>query len=449
MPTRSEVVQRCEGADIDLIRLVYVGNDGVLRGKVINADRVDDVLEFGINVPKTTQSFTSLDHVVADGRFAGAGEARLVPDPDSFQVLPYADRTAVMCCDMCDPEGDAWNADPRSSLRSLLADLSAEGYAHSVAFESEFSLVCETETGYEPADRSLGYSVHNMQENHDCVLALADALGAMGMSIESYVPEYGEGQQELVVSHAPALRAADEAVLFRAAARAVALERGQRATFLPKPFEKAGNGCHIHLSLWDPERERNLFYDADEQFGLSEIARGFVAGVLEHAQGLTALTAPTVMSYDRLKPGKWASAFACWGYDNREAAVRIPSARAARRASAARIEYKPADNTANPYLALLGLLAAGMDGVENNLEPHAPIDGDPATLSADERRNRGIRRLPESLEEALAALEDDPVLLDALGDDLATSYLEVKYDECEHVPEEASDRDLGRLLRAF
>lgn len=450
MNNEQEVIGQCDDESIDLVRLVYVGNDGVLRGKIVNASDIDSVFSSGINVPKVTQSFTSLDRVVPDGMFVGEGEARLVPDPATFHRLPFAEGAAVMLCDMRLPNGDDWVADPRSRCRSLVRSLQDRGLEPSVTFESEFSLAKETEKGFEPFDDSLGYSVYNMQETHEFVRAVVSALEALGMDFESYVPEYGAGQQEFVVRHAPGIEAADNHILFKQTVRAVATNQDFQATFLPKPFEKAGNGCHVHLSLWSPDSE-NRFYDetGETRGGLSDICRHFIAGVLEHAPALVALTTPSVSSYNRLQPGKWASAYTCWGFDNREAVVRVPSTQRGREANTTRIEYKPADNTANPYLTLLGILAAGMDGVENQLETPGPVDTDPHSLSASERQDQGIDRLPETLAEALAALEDDDVLLEALGDELATSYLEVKYDEWEVLATQETDFELKDLIRGF
>jgi len=437
-----DVIRKCRNGDVEFLRLVYVGNDGVLRGKVANAADAESLLEAGINVSKTTQSFTSS----GGDRFANGGEARLVPDPATFRVLPYAERTAVMLCELRQPSGNVWDADPRTRLREFLADAVPSRYDIEVAFESEFSLVQDTDDGLEPFDRSLGYSVYNMEETHGFVTELVDVLESLGMVFESYVPEYGEAQQE-VVEHAPTLRAVDNYVLFKQAVRTVAGHQDALATFLPKPFEKAGNVCHFHVSVWDDDE--NLFYDGDSdaQFGLSEKAEYFIGGILAHADALAALTTPTVMSYDRLKPGKWASAYACWGYDNREAAVRIPSQRKGRAASTTRLEYKPADNTMNPCLSLLGLIAAGMDGVENEITPQAPVSKNPHVLFEQGGQTDRVSRLPTSLRSALEALEDDAVLLDALGDDLAESYLKVKYDECDVL--EDGSWELEEMIRAF
>jgi glutamine synthetase len=182
---------------------------------------------------------------------------------------------------------------------------------------------------------------------------------------------------------------------------------------------------------------------------LSDVGENFVAGLLDHAPALLALTAPTVESYDRLAPGMWASAFACWGRDNREAAVRVPSARRGNREETTRLEFKPADNTANPYLVLFGLLAAGIDGIERGLDPGESLETDPGTLAEEERAEGGIERLPATLDEALDAFEGDGVLREAFGDALFDSYLEVKRSEWEMSTDENGEWSSEYLARGF
>lgn len=451
MPDVTQIERAVDAHDVELIRLLFVNNSGVPRGRVLDAGEIDSVLKDGGNLTKGMQSFTALDTLVEDGTFGPVGEIRLVPDPETFRVLPYADRTGVMLCDMYELDGTPWAACPRSRLRSFLAELGAEDLVPRAAFEGEYYLVREGENGPEPFDDSTCFAVGGMDTAHDVTLDTVDALKAQGLGLSNYYPEYGPGQQELVIEHDEGVASADNHVLYKATVSAVARQHGVEASFAPQPFEGLpGSGCHVHLSLWrDGE---NAFADhegEDDPYALSEFGRAFVAGLLEHAPALVALTAPTVQSYDRLQPGMWASAFTCWGPDNREACVRVPSADSREGGETTRIEYKPCDNTANPYLALLGLLAAGMDGVERDLDPGEPLERDPAVLSDDERADRGIERLPATLAAALDELEDDEVLRDALGETLHRSYLEVKRSEWELSADDEGGWDDDYLLRAF
>jgi glutamine synthetase len=266
----------------------------------------------------------------------------------------------------------------------------------------------------------------------EVVDAIVAALDAQHIALAQYYPELGHGQHELSVLPRPALAAADTQVFVRETIRAVAGSCGVIASLAPKPWpDQAGNGAHIHLSGWDLDGERNLFHDAAGRFGLSSLAEQFVAGILDHAAGLLALTAPSFNSFARLQPQFWSSAFTCWGPDNREATVRVPSPFWGDEAASTNIEFKPADASANPYIAFGGLIAAGLDGIERELAPPPPIAIDPAALADADREAAGIARYPTTLGSALDALEGDDVLLAALGETLARAYLTVRRSEWE------------------
>jgi glutamine synthetase len=265
--------------------------------------------------------------------------------------------------------------------------------------------------------------------------ATVAALEDQGIRVEQYYAELGHGQEELSVGHQPVVRAADTQVLVRDTIRAVADRFGLVASLAPKPWpDQAGNGAHIHFSLWSsggPARGENVLHDPAGRFGLSETAERFIAGVLEHLPGLLGLTAPSFNSYQRLLPQHWSSAFTCWGPDNREASVRVPSTFWGLEAPSTNLELKPVDASCNPYLAFGGLIAAGMDGLERGLSPPEPVLVDPATLSDADRESNRVRRYPTTLDEALTALAADEVLMGALGDPLSRSYLAVRRSEWE------------------
>jgi glutamine synthetase len=258
------------------------------------------------------------------------------------------------------------------------------------------------------------------------------ALEDQGMVVEQYYPELGWGQQELSIRHAPALQAADQQLLYRETVRGVARKHDLHATFAPKPWpDQPGNGCHLHISALDRAGEQHRFHDAGAADGLSVVARHFAAGILEHLPALVALTCASVNSYRRLVPRSWASAYRVWGYDNREAALRVASPYWGREAATTNLELKPSDGSANPYLSLGGVIAAGVDGVERELQLPLPVDVDPGTLDDAARARAGGERLPTSLGEALDNLSRDEVLLGALGDRLSGCYLAVKRDDVE------------------
>ncbi len=448
MPDTEDVVERCQQDDLDFVRLRHVDNGGVVRGRTVDADDIESVLESGHNMAKIIQAFTALDVPAASGPFGAAGEARLIPDPDTFRTVPYADRTAAMMVDKYTVDGDRWGADGRTVLGDFLDSFP---YDPSVSFESEFYLTRETEDGdLTPFDDALVFTDDGMQNAHDVVTDMIDALTAQGMSLSSYYAEYGPGQQELIMEHSAGLQAPDEQVLYKQTVKAVARQHGLRATFSPKPFsELPGSGCHIHLSLWDGDE--NAFYDsaADSAYGITETCRQFIGGILEHAPALLALTAPSVVSYKRLQPHMWSSAYTAWGLDNREGMVRVPSSQWDDPESTTRIEIKPADNTANPYLALLGLLAAGQDGIERELDPGDPLNQDPGALPAAERADRDIERFPETLGEALDALEEDAVLAEAMGETLHEAYMAVKRNEWNEASSTATEWESENLNTQF
>jgi glutamine synthetase len=376
------------------------------------------------------QSFNMLDHLVAEGSFGPVGEIKLLPDPTSFTVLPYAPHQARMLCDMITLDGEPWAACPRSFLRRMIDRAARQGFALKASFENEFTLARKDNGQYVPLDRSPCFSTIGMDAAGPVMTEIIEALSAQGVFAEQYYAELGPGQQELPIRYADALRAADNQITLRETARAVAMRHGLYASFAPKPFpDEAGNGAHIHFSLWREATQTNAFYDARGRHGLSDTALAFIGGVLAHLPALLALTAATVNSYRRLQPRFWCSAYTAWGPDNKEAAIRLPSPARTAPMESTNFELKPSDPSSNPFLSLGALLAAGLDGIANKRDPGEPTLVDPDTLSDAERERRGIHRLPTSLGEALDALERDEILRDALGETLAREYVIVKRSE--------------------
>lgn len=425
-----QILARCKSDNVQLVRFLYCGNDSVIRGKACHTRFLNSYLRSGIGLTVAMQSFNMLDQLVPEGSFGPVGEIRLVPDPETFAVLPYAPKSGRLLCDMVTLEGTPWDVCPRSFLKRMIERARQAGVALKATFENEFTLARHESGQYVPLDRSPCFSTIGMDSAAPVMIEIIEALMAQGVYPEQYYAELGPGQQELPVRFADALRAADNQITVRETARGVALRHGLLASFAPKPFpDQAGNGSHVHCSLWRIKDGRNHFHDPNGRYGLSEAGYAFIGGVLAHLPALVALTAPSVNSYRRLQPRFWSSAYTAWGPDNREAAVRVPSKRRGLEMESTNLELKPSDPSNNPYLALGALLAAGLDGMERKLDPGEPTLVDPDTLSEAERNRRGIRRLPGSLAEALAALEADEVLRAALGDTLAREYLTVKRSE--------------------
>ncbi|GAC1668867.1 MAG: glutamine synthetase family protein [Ktedonobacteraceae bacterium] len=440
-----EVLQQTRDAQVRLIRFLYCDNGGIIRGKATHAGKLASRMEEGIGQTLAMQAFTSVETLASVDGMGPVGEFRLVPDPDSFVILPYAPHTGSMFCDMMRVDGSPWEACPRTFLKRMSAELAKEGMRAEASVEHEFYLAREQQGSYVPADRSLCYSSIGLAEQAEVIDALLEALDAQGVVPELFHAELGPAQQELSIQHSDVLKAADTVLLVRETARSVARRFNLYATFAPKPFlDQAGSGAHIHFSLWDNRSTgpaTNLFYAAGERGGLSQTGRYFIGGVLKHIAALLALTCASPNSYRRLLPHYWSSAFAVYGFDNREAALRIPSLFRGREAQSINVELKSADHSGNPYLAIGGLIAAGLDGIRNHIEPPASIDIDPGNYTDHEREQLGIRRLPATLHDALDALAQDRAMHDALGPLLARSYIEVKREEAAFFAEKSPQEE--------
>lgn len=428
--TVESIAQQAHEADLRLVRFLYCDNGGTIRGKTSAIPGLEGRLQDGIGLTVAMMAMNSLDHLQAVDGMGAVGEIRLVPDLESFAILPYAPHSAALSCDMIMGNRQPWPACPRAFLKRMRERAAKHGWQLQASFEAEFSLARRESDGrYVPFDRTLCFSSIAMNEAADFSVALTAALEAQGLIVEQYYPELGHGQHELSVRYTEALRAADNHIKLRETLRGVAAQFGLYASLAPKPFpDQAGNGAHVHFSLWD-QAGHNVFYDQSASDGLSQIGRHFMAGILDHLPALVGLTCPSVNSYKRLQPQAWSSAYTAWGHDNREAAVRVASPFWSDVEGSTNLELKSVDSSCNPYIALGGLLAAGLDGVERMLEPPPSTEVDPSSLSDAERAAGHVRRLPASLDQALDALLSDTVLMEALGDLLGRSYLAVRRSE--------------------
>ncbi len=425
----TEIVRRANDAGVQLVSFLFCDNGGIIRGKSTHIAGLPQRLASGMGVTSAMQAMSDMDQLQVVEGMGPVGEFRLIPDPDTFTLLPYAPQRALMLADMITTEREPWEACPRSFLKRMLARARDMGLAFQAAFEPEWYLARRDGDGFAPMDESLDNSTIGDAFAQDVIDDVVSTLTTQGLRVEQYYPELGQGQQELSIGHAGALTAADNHLVYRETVRNVAWRHGWLASFAPKPFpEQAGSGCHIHLSAWDRNEERNLFYDSEDAQGLSLLAYHFIGGILEHLPGLAALTCPSMNSYRRISPGSWSTAYICYGPDNREAAVRIPSRFWGAEMASTNLEFRPADSSSNPYIALGGLIAAGLDGVERSLRPPAGlwIDTDPARLTASDLAVRGIRRLPATLLDSIRELEADETLTGAMGPMLASSYLTIR-----------------------
>jgi glutamine synthetase len=411
----------------------------------------------------------NLDDLVAEGAgFAGfaAGDIGQVPsDPDiaampdlaSFTPVPWQPNLARFACDIT-VEGDPWPYCPRTILRNVLKRAQDMGYEFKMGLELEYFLVRRRDDGsleiadaYDTLDKPC-YDMAGLTRRYDFLTTVSKYCNGLGWGNYANDHEDANGQFEQNFTYDDALVSCDRAIFFRYMVHTLAEQQGMIATFMPKPFTNlTGNGCHFHMSLWrDGE---NLFLDeADPRgLGLSDTAYGFVGGLKAHARASSALTAPTVNSYKRLKYGTttsgatWAPVWISYGYNNRTQMLRIPGP--------GRIEDRTIDGSANPYLAAATVLAAGLDGIENGLEPGEPNSENLYSHSYEELTGRGLKTLPANLLEAIGELENDSVLRAALGkgrgEDYLDYYARVKRDEWFRYHEQVSAWEVNEYLTRF
>jgi glutamine synthetase len=414
-----ENVARPLPVDTLWVRFVFVDHAGIPKCKAVHRDAFERRARAGVGLAKGVLALDPSGALHPESGLSPVGECRLVPDLPTLTPLPFARGQAMVSCDMTEPDATTpWDGCPRSALKRVLGRLAERGYRAIASFEAEFYV-----RGPEgPLDRTPYAGSFALTPAAEFVAELAETLEEMGIRPEQCHAEVGHGNLELSVGEAEALGAADRRVQVLETIRGVAHRMGLEVTMAPKPYlDQAGNGHHLHMSVY--EGEAPVLFDASG--ALSGQGSGFIAGILEHLPAVMAFTTPSPNSYQRITPGMWSSAFAAYGLDNREAAVRLASPVAGAESATANIEIKPMDVTANPYLALGAVLAAGIDGIERGLDPGEPTTVDPATLSYEERTERNIQPLPASLDESLDALEGDEVLIGALGDPLVRTHLAV------------------------
>ncbi len=385
----------------------------------------------------------------------------LVPDLSTFAAVPWepgldADGkrletgSARVICDIFTPNGDPFPGDPRQVLRGQLSRARDLGFVLNTGPELEFFLLRRQNgtvealphdaAAYFDLSEDLGTNVRKEMMND---------LEAFGIKVETAHHEVASGQHEIDFEYADALRTADNAVTFKTTLKAVAQRHGLYATFMPKPFYGInGSGMHTHQSLWDVEKQVNAFADAADPYGLSETARHYIAGILEHARGMIAVLAPLVNSYKRLVPGFEAPVYIGWARINRSALIRIPQISKGQMNSV-RIELRCPDPSSNPYLAFAAMLAAGLDGIERKLEPPEPVEENLYHFDAAQLESRRIRQLPGTLREALDELCADPVISGALGEHLFERFVEAKTAEWDEYRMQVSNWEVDRYLEAF
>lgn len=413
---------------VEFVRFQFVDIFGVPKNLEVPSTQYEDVLDNGLAFDgSSVEGFVRIQE----------SDMRLVPDTDTLMIHPWDESTASVICDVYTTDGEPFEGCPRHILRKQLEKLRG---TMCVGPEPEFFLL---EDGV--VHDQGGYFDLNPLDGGDRVRQhMVTTLSEMGFEIEAAHHEVAPGQHEIDFKYMEGLKTADHLIRFKSAIKEMALLHGYQATFMPKPFAKInGSGMHCHISLW--HEDVNTFYDPNGQFNLSQEARYFIGGVLKHAKGLCALTNPLVNSYKRLVPGYEAPTNICWGGPNRSALIRVPAVQNPEKAT--RFEIRNPDPACNPYLALSAILAAGLDGIENEIDPPDAINDSLYEMDAVERSERGVDSVPATLSEAIDELEDDDLLCEVLGDHVVSKYVEAKRREVEDYRVNVTDWERNKYLK--
>jgi glutamine synthetase len=438
-----DLLKRLGEDQVKFISLQFTDVTGVVKSVDMPVYRMQEALEDGVWFDgSSVEGFARIQE----------SDMRLLIDPETYALLPWTPldlRRARVFCDILSPDGSPFAGDPRGVLKRILAKLKERGWVYNVGPEPEFFLFRRNgPTNMHPVPHDVG-SYFDFSANDEAVRVrteLMDALAMMGLEVEVGHHEVALGQHEIDFRFADALRSADHILTLKYTVKAIAAQHGLVASFMPKPiYGINGSGMHCHQSLFD-EQGNNLFFDADDEFKLSKLANGFIAGQLLHARALAAVVAPTVNSYKRLVPGYEAPVYIGWAQINRSALIRIPRHTPGRDKSV-RAELRFPDPSANPYLALAAMLAAGLDGIDKGLVAPAPLNNvNIYHLTPEERAERGIGELPGSLAEALRELETDAVIQEALGPVMFDSFWRAKWAEVEEYRTRVTDWEVEHYL---
>ena len=443
-PSLSDTEELVSQRGIDFFLCSFVEMSGAPKAKLVPATHLRDLAADGAGFA----GFAAGEM----GQGPHSPDMAAVPDFNSTTILPWRPDVAWVAGNIY-VEGDRWPYCPRNILQSQLERVRALGYELKTGVEPEFFLLKSCGDGFEPHDAmdilsKPCYDLRALNRNLDLMTTLLRHMQKLGWEPYANDHEDANCQFEINWTFSDALTTCDRHIFFRWMVKTVAETHGLVATFMPKPFSHlTGNGCHIHQSLWDSASGENLFLDKSDENGLSATAYHFIGGLMAHARALSAVCAPTVNSYKRLVRGAprsgatWAPVYVTYGGSNRTQMIRIPGA--------GRIELRAADGAMNSYLATACLLAAGLDGIEKQIEPGARNDDNLYEMPEDELRQRGIDFLPANLNEALDALESDEVIKAALGETYADYYIGVKRDEWRRYHNDVSKWEVENYLGVY
>ncbi len=417
--TKEDIKRLIEEKNVSFIRLQFTDILGTIKNVEIPVSQLDKALENKMMFDGSSiEGFVRIEE----------SDMYLYPDLDTFVVFPWTSekgKVARFVCDVFTAKGEPFAGDPRNNLKRILKKMEEMGFtSFNLGPEPEFFLFkldAKGEPTLEVNDHGGYFDLAPTDLGENCRRDIVLELEEMGFEIEASHHEVAPGQHEIDFKYADAITACDNIQTFKLVVKTIARKHGLHATFMPKPlFGEAGSGMHFNVSLFTGKE--NAFYDESTELGLSETAMQFMAGVLAHVQGFTAVTNPTVNSYKRLVPGYEAPCYVAWSAQNRSPLIRIPSARGL----STRVEVRSVDPSANPYLAMAVILEAGLEGIRRNLTPPAAINRNIYVMSDEERKANGIVNLPSALDDALALLAQDEVAQGALGEHIYANFKEAK-----------------------
>ncbi len=438
--TAEDIKKSVKDNDVRFLRLAFTDINGTSKAVEVPTSQLDKVLTNDIRFDGSSiDGFVRLEE----------SDMVLYPDFSTWAVLPWGDekggKIGRLVCSVHKTNGEPFEGDPRNNLKRVLKEMKEMGFTDfDIGFEAEFHLFKLGEDGNwttEVPDHASYFDMTSDDAGARCRRDIVETLESIGFEVEAAHHEVGDGQQEIDFRFDDALTTADRVQTFKMVVREVARKHGLYATFMAKPVEgQAGNGMHTNMSLF--KDGKNVFYDKDGEFHLSDTALYFLNGILEHARAITAIGNPTVNSYKRLIPGFEAPVYISWASKNRSPLVRIPDAEEIN----TRLEMRSADPTANPYLLLAACLTAGLNGIKDAKKPMAPITSNVFEMSEEERAKRGIKPLPSTLHNAVKAFKADPLIQEALGEHLTQSFIDSKNLEWSKYTQSVSDWERDRYM---
>ena len=443
-PSISELLARVEEERVDFVNMQFTDVMGIVKSVTMPVAELEEALTNGVWFDGSSiEGFTRI----------AESDMFLMPDRATWAVIPWergGHSTARLICDVHKPNGDPFPGDPRGVLKRQLKRLATLGYGYNIGPELEFFLFRQEgdQIAPLPHDRA-GYFDVSTDLASDVRKDMIVALGEMGITVEQAHHEVASGQHEIDFRYADALLTADNVITLKYTLKAIAQQHGLHATFMPKPLEGInGSGMHTHQSLYRLDGGGNAFADENDPYGLSTIARQFMAGLLGHARGMAAVFAPLVNSYRRLVPGFEAPVYIGWANSNRSALIRVPAVRQHKRV-ATRVELRCPDPACNPYLAFATMLACGLDGIERDLPLPEPVEESLFHFTAEDLAHRNVGTLPSTLGEAVQELQRDRTVREALGEHIYTHLVDAQQQEWDAFRRHVTPWERERYLEIY